>query len=223
MYTHIALQSTYQSLEIALFNDKILCDFIQEDKQHTSSLLIPRLQQLLERNNLALNDISFCTVNCGPAPFSSLRSVIASANGLFCATKIPLISVDGLKATFLELYDPAYEYTIVLLNAFNNELYYLLAQEYQIIQTGYKESTILLQEFKNKLPSTPIHFFGNGVALHKKLIEEIFGENAIINNSIEYCSIKQIGLLGLQKFESDEYLLTHLLPLYLKKHPVEKT
>ena len=133
MHSYIAIQNTYHIFEMALFINNQLHDQIHEDKRHTSSLFIPLLEQLLNRNNISLSSLDFCAVNCGPGPFSTLRSIIASANGLYFATKIPLIGIDGLDATFTEYYQSQYHYTIILLNAFNNDVYYLIAQEEPII------------------------------------------------------------------------------------------
>lgn len=223
MQKHLAIQSTYDIFEIGFFTDNHLCDTIQDDKWHTSSLLIPHLEQLLERNAVTLADISFITVNCGPAPFSSLRSLLATANGLHCAISIPLISIDGLNATFAEFYDHSYEHTVVLLNAFNNELYYLVAHKKQIIEIGYKNALSLFNELQRIIPSSEIiHFFGNGVILHKDQIEKIFDSNAFINYTIpQICSLNFLGNAGLSKFKINKYEVGYLKPLHLKKHLVE--
>ena len=224
MHKYLAIQSTYDSFEIGFFINNELCDSIRDDKWHTSSLLIPYIEQLMTRHAVTLNDISFITVNCGPAPFSSLRSLLATVNGLHYATKIPLISLDGLKATFSEFYDPVYENTVTLLNAFNNELYYLVAHKEKIIREGYKDALSLFNELHETIPSFEfIHFFGNGTALHKEQIEKIFGSYAVVNHPIpQMCSLGFLGYLGLAAFKSNEYEGGYLKPLHLKKHPVEQ-
>jgi tRNA threonylcarbamoyl adenosine modification protein YeaZ len=183
---------------MALFIDNKIIDKIEDDKRYTSKLFIPHLQQLLSKNAISFAELSFCVVNCGPGPFSTLRSIIASVNGLHAATNIPLIGIDGLEATFLEFYDPAYENTVVLLNAFNNESYYLIAAHNTILRTGYKNTELLLQEIAEEFPiNTP----------------------NIIDNKI--CSIEMIAQLGYEKYTHKEPSNKHLIPLHLKKHAVE--
>ena len=197
--SYIAIQHTHEAFEMALFIDNKLIDKISDDKRYTSTLLIPLLQQLLNKNGITLAELSFCVINAGPGPFSTLRSIIASVNGLHCAINIPLISIDGLEATFLEFYDSAYENTIVLLNAFNNETYYLVAQNHIIVSTGYKNTDIFLQEINSQfLPNTL----------------------NIINHKM--CSIETIAHLGYKKYITKKPSNTYLMPLHLKKHPVEK-
>jgi len=228
MPSYIAIQNTYDIFEMALFLNDTCVDHVQEDKRHTSKLFIPLLDQLLTKNSIQLSDLDFCAVNCGPGPFSTLRSIIASVNGLHLATGIPLIGIDGLQATFLEFYDPHYENTVVLLNAFNHEVYYLLAHKGQITATGYQKIDTLLEDLSLRAHS-PIHFIGNGVTLYHDLIKQVLGQHAIIaSNNPAMCSVAAIGALGIEKWchhqdgKPDGALAkTGLMPLHLKKHAVE--
>lgn len=196
--TYLAIQHTYNTFEMALFINNQFIDKMSEDKRHTSKLFIPLLQQLLSKNAIAFAELSFCAVNCGPGPFSTLRSILASVNGLHAATNIPLIGIDGLEATFLDFYDLAYENTIVLLNAFNNESYYLTATGDNIISTGYKNTDLLMQELAEQFSAGTIN---------------------VIDNKM--CSIEKIAQLGYEKYSNKESN-GYLMPLHLKKHPVER-
>jgi tRNA threonylcarbamoyl adenosine modification protein YeaZ len=221
MHSYIVIQNTYDVFEIALFINNKLTDKKREDKHNTSKLFIPLLDELLTKNSAKISDFDFCAVNCGPGPFSTLRSIIASVNGLHFATNIPLVSIDGLEATFLEFYDNSHENTVVLLNAFNNEVYYLIAHHDQILSKGYQKIDLFLQEIKQQIPDS-IHFIGNGVTLHQSLIQETFGNNAVIKKSNpSMCSVEMIGKVGLEKWLLKEGTTTYVMPLHLKKHAVE--
>lgn len=198
MSTYIAIQNTYDVFEIALFINNKLIDKVQEDKRHTSKLFIPLLQQLLSKHTISFAELSFCAVNCGPGPFSTLRSIIASVNGLHLATQVPLICIDGLEATFREFYNDSYENTIVLLNAFNNESYYLIAHDEEFVTTGYKKTELLLDQ-----------------------LQEQFAHNAINIIDNKMCSIETIGSLGYKQFTTHGPKLGYVMPLHLKKHAVE--
>ena len=222
MHLYLAIQNTYDIFEMALFQDKNFIDYLYEDKRYTSKMFIPLLDQLCVKNNIQFSDISFCAVNGGPGPFSTLRSIIASVNGLHLATHIPLIGIDGLEATFLEFYDNHYENTVILLNAFNHEVYYLIAQQETVINKGYKKIDLLLAEITQQYHNQPIHFIGNGVTLYHNLIQQTCGIHVITKKNMPpMCSIKTIGALGLQAFLNNQYTSDYLMPLYLKKHAVE--
>jgi tRNA threonylcarbamoyladenosine biosynthesis protein TsaB len=221
MHSYIAIQNTYEIFEIALFINNKLVDKQREDKHNTSRLFIPLLDKLLTKNNAKISDFDFCAVNCGPGPFSTLRSIIASVNGLHFATNIPLIGIDGLDATFLEFYDSNYQHTVVLLNAFNNEVYYLIADGKQIVSKGYQKIDTFLKQIQKTYPA-PINFIGNGVSLYKDLIADTLDDNAVIANPIpSFCSLETIAHMGLEALKTNNYTNNYLMPLHLKKHAVE--
>jgi tRNA threonylcarbamoyl adenosine modification protein YeaZ len=221
MHSYIAIQNTYDIFETALFINNTLVDKRCEDKHNTSKLFIPILDELLTKNGAKISDFDFCAVNCGPGPFSTLRSIIASVNGLHFATNIPLIGIDGLEATFLEYYDNSYENTVVLLNAFNNEVYYLIAHHDQILSKGYQKIDKFLQEIKHQIPDS-IHFLGNGLMLHQSLIKETLGNNTIIKETNPaMCSVEMIGKIGLERWLLKQGTTSVVMPLHLKKHAVE--
>ncbi len=235
MHSYIAIQNTYEVFEIALFIDNELTDKRREDKHNTSKLFIPLLDELLKNNNAKISDFDFCAVNCGPGPFSTLRSIIASVNGLHFATHIPLVDIDGLEATFLEFYDNKYENTVVLLNAFNNEVYYLIAHRDQILTKGYQKIDAFLSNlasaarpecpegvYRRVAKETQIHFIGNGVSLHQSLIKEKLGTNAVIKEpNPSMCSVEMVGKIGLEKWLLKQTSPGYVMPLHLKKHAVE--
>ncbi len=233
MHSYIAVQNTYEVFEIALFINNELISKKRENKYNASKLFIPLLDELLTQNNAKISDFDFCAVNCGPGPFSTLRSIIASVNGLHFATNIPLVGIDGLDATFLEFYDSNYQHTIVLINAFNNEVYYLIADGKQIISKGYQKIDTFLEQIKKTYPSlpsealcegrAPVNFIGNGVTLHQSLIQEQLGNNVIIAEpNPAMCSVEMIGKIGLEKWPLQQGATGPVMPLHLKKHSVER-
>ncbi len=223
MSIFIAIQNTYDTLELALFNDTNIIGKRADDKRNASRSFIPLLDDLLHTNNYCLQDLSFIAVNQGPGPFSSLRVVIASANGLHFASNIPLIGIDGLKAMVTEFQNAQYPNTTILLNAFNFDIYFARQTPNQKLITGYKKIDLFLQELRNHTPNTPIRFLGNATEMYRDKIQNIFGTYAIIPEPLTtHCSIKQIGLLGLKRWHAQESLSDQLLPLYLKKHPVQE-
>lgn len=200
MHKYLAIQQAEDIIEIGLFYEDQCVDVTSENKQHTSKFFLLLLEQLLSRNALNFADMAFCAVNCGPGPFSTIRSILASVNGLHCATGIPLISIDGLEARFIEFRDPTRTDILILVDAFNDESYYLRAFNDQIITTGYKKKELLYAE-----------------------IEQEFQNRDILIIDQKSCSIETIARIGYKKYGSQEKSAhDYLAPLYLKKHPVEQ-
>ncbi len=123
MITFAALQNTYHAIEIALFKNACLIESVHISKTDASKDILLNLDMLLQRHQVTLADLEFLAVNQGPGPFTTLRVVIATANGISFASKIPMIGIDALAAFMDEYTNPAYPITVALLNAFNDDLY----------------------------------------------------------------------------------------------------
>ncbi len=216
--TSLAIQSTYQSVQCALFHNNDLIECITLDKRVASKKLIPTISDLFYTHDLSLHDISFMSVNLGPAPFTTLRVVIATANGISFASDIPLIGIDGLQAIMLENKSTDHIPAVLLLDAFNKDVYFALRNKDHKIKKGCQKINNLLQELYEHFPKDePVRFLGNGAQLYKKEIEEVFKDRAVVSSdSVDACSIDQIGLLGWESWQNKNNLSKKLLPLYLK-------
>jgi tRNA threonylcarbamoyladenosine biosynthesis protein TsaB len=220
MALYLGIQNTYQIVELALFNDQELVDFVQEDKTRASTYFVSMLGTLLNTHHISWADLSFIAVNQGPGPFTTLRVVIASVNGLSFATKIPLIGIDALDALIFEYQNAQYPITIALLNAFSHDVYFAIERpESKHIEKGYENITHFLNRIKQSMPAEqPIHFIGNATEMYKQEITTIFGDQAFIPIELpQTASIKQIGLMGFKAWNQKIGLTDQLMPLYLKQ------
>ena len=95
---YLALQSTYSSVDLALFENQQCISFVQISKFTASSELIPAVKTSLAEHSMPLRELDFICANLGPAPFTTLRTTIVTVNGLGFATQIPLVGVNGLEA-----------------------------------------------------------------------------------------------------------------------------
>lgn len=232
----LAIQNTYQELEIALFNGSVCADVLRADNKSASKIFIPLVQKILTQNSIPLDTLNFIAVNQGPGPFTTLRTILASVNGLSFATNIPLIGIDGLIALLLEHRSTKYLHTIALLNAFNKDVYFGIEKPEKKLETGYNNIFNFLTDISGTPPTTQnfttnleqispretIRFIGNGTELYKNAIQDTFGLNAYIPTILPLtCSITQIGLMGLKRWQQHDRLTCQLLPLYLKKHAAQ--
>ncbi|MCL4229914.1 tRNA (adenosine(37)-N6)-threonylcarbamoyltransferase complex dimerization subunit type 1 TsaB [Candidatus Dependentiae bacterium] len=223
MSIFLSVQHTYSGVEIALFDKLHLQAAVSDDKKRASKTFIALIDELLASQQLHVRDIAFCAVNQGPGPFTTLRVVIASMNGLNFATKIPLIGIDGLDALVQE-YGVSHTPTIALLNAFTQDVYYAIHDASRsAYRKGYQNITTLLLELHATYPSQPLYFIGNGSLLHETLIKKILGEQAIFAQPLpEHCSINRIGLMGYHYWQNHMNISQQLSPLYLKTQELGK-
>mgnify|MGYP006306507357 CR=1 FL=1 len=216
MAKYLAIQNTYQEVQAALYNGNTIIAQKTISKYHASAQLIPTLQNLFDDHLLNLNEIAFIGVNIGPGPFTTLRTVMATVNGLAFSASIPLIGIDAFDAYCAQF--SAKTPFIILFNAFGSDVYYAI-KTFDEYQKGVMHINELLEVISKKYSSEAISFFGNGAMQYKKQIEE---KSFKVLDSEPYCTLKSIAHSSYQKWEHDKMGSQKLLPLYLKKHPAQK-
>ncbi len=218
MITFLSIHHTYDTVELALMQETRCIEQITESKLRASKRFVLMLDHLLRSGNLSMSHIAFMAVNQGPGPFTTLRTVISSVNGLYFATRTPLVGIDALDAMLQEYANPQVNNTVVLLNAYSNDVYFAMQQDGQELIKGCKNIDVLLAEIKNTITTQPIQFVGNGTRMHQNAITALFGNNAIIPDTVpETCSIEQIGRMGLHSWQETQTDHGYLQPLYLKQ------
>jgi tRNA threonylcarbamoyl adenosine modification protein YeaZ len=225
MTTFLAIQNTYEVIELALFDDSNVIDSATIDKKEATKTIVTVLHALLERNKCSLDSLKFFAVNQGPGPFTTLRVVIATMNGLAFATNIPLIGVDGLDALCAEEQDASYPITVVLLNAFNADVYYAIQVGDAYPQRkGCMKIDLFLKNLKIHIPDKNIRFLGNGAELYQQEIMTLFGIQAQLPSpQTQTCSVFMVGIMALVRWQQKNSLSSQLLPLYLKQFQTQTT
>jgi len=212
---YLVLQTDYEAISIGIWNgtQKIVTNSI--NKMHACQQLMPSILTILQKQSLTFNDLSFIAVNQGPAPFTTLRIVITTANGLSFAHKIPLIGIDAL-TTFAGEHTENQGVTVCLLNAFAQDLYFAITEN-KIITTGCKNSNIFLEELSKQFSDQTLTFIGNGADLFKEKIKHIFNERALFATpNPAYTNFEQTARVAYHHWLAKTNISETVLPLYLK-------
>ncbi len=228
---YLVLQSGYTAVHMALYEGPRLLERAYEDNKRSSKNLIPLVDTLLRQHGKVLSDCQFISVYQGPAPFTTLRVVIASANGLAFATRLSLVGIDGLKAFLLEQHEQAYDGTVVLLNAFCGDVYWgICDQARHEITTGCASSKDFFTVLKEYIAYSQggyrsvhprIKVVGNGLELYRSVLVEQLGDQVdiVIPEPVpDICSLETVAQLGLARWLKGEQVVNELLPLYLKSY-----
>jgi tRNA threonylcarbamoyladenosine biosynthesis protein TsaB len=210
---YFALQATYEHLEIGLFANNDRIEYRQDDKLSINRVLIDRLTIMLSNHDLSLEKIAFFVANAGPGPFSSLRVLLTTLNGISFARNIPLIGIDGLKLLIEEQTDEAWPITVALLNAYNNDCYYALQQPSKELEVG----CINIEQLPDVLPcNQPIRVIGQGAELFRPKLEQL--SSIFIDKTIpRHVSLNFIANKGFFLYKTDKIWPNQLFPLYLKQ------
>lgn len=229
--TFLSAQATYAHVHIALFKNSFCIDSILMHDARASSHLIPYFDQILKRNNVRLVDLDFIAIDRGPGAFTSLRTAIATVNGISFTRKVPAIGIDGRQALVLDAINTiktqqaiAQPVTIVtLLNAYNNDVYYSItevgpATEFKndLISSGYKKIEELLADLGTNWLSEGMIFVGNGAMLHQELIANTFSNRSIQIIQQETATADSIAHLALEHYQQDSTPCYRIEPNYVK-------
>ncbi len=79
-----------KKVTVALKQDNQEVDNLTDDNQFGSQVLLPLINQILEKHNLSLKDLTGIEVTTGPGSFVSLRVGVSVANALGFALNIPV-------------------------------------------------------------------------------------------------------------------------------------
>ena len=224
MTSFLCLQHTYEGVEAALFKNRDLIKKVFEGKKRSSKYFIAMIQFLLDDSDMNLDQLSFIAANKGPGPFTTLRVVLSSVNGLALAIKKPIIGIDGLDAILQEYRNPKYPVTVALLDAYSKDVYFGIEHDQSPErEKGYKNISVFLEDLKNFFQDKFVQFIGNGSEKYKENIIDLFGNQAVLDDPMpQTCSIEQVGKMAFEKWEKQIDLTDQLLPIYLKSMKITK-
>lgn len=220
MSLFLAINIGYINFEIGLYQDDILLGVIKESNKAISKQFVYLLNFLLVEHNKNVYDLDFIAANQGPAPFTSLRAILASINGISFITKVSLLGINGI-ACLLEQEIAVLNNNklVVLLNAFCQEIYYgIYNQEKKYmaksgIETGVSNINNFLEQLqKTRGKNTKINFIGNGAELYKDNIYIYFPEAVIYNRELKIDFLSKKAMLLWQ----ESLGVPELMPLYLR-------
>ena len=210
----LAVQSTYQGIELALYHGNFSDAQTFIDKKAATANLVSAIDRQLCAAGVTLDQLSFIAVNQGPAPFTTLRVVIATINGISFARNLPLVGVDGLRAFLAPYHDNVY--TLALLNAFAGQLYFALKGPGTFL-VGVDAASSVLAQVDALIGDHQVTVIGNGASLFQDAINQTFGIRAQINTPLEeFPPLSAIAASALKQWPMAQPVY-RLLPLYLKQ------
>ena len=210
----ITIQYPYQYLTISLSDNTTMVETQTISKFQAISLLIPTLKTMLDARNLTLADIACIGINTGPGPFNTLRSIIATANGISFAKQIPLVGCNGLDLMLQETDD---RNTVVILDAFGSDVYFAIKSNGK---QGYNSIENLITEL-NHSEQKMINFIGNGALKHQEYIVNNFAGSADFIENCLFASPQSLVDATCSKFSQGQ-IEKEIFPLYFAS-PVVKS
>jgi tRNA threonylcarbamoyladenosine biosynthesis protein TsaB len=219
MIYSLGLQATYTHIDVGIFQDGHLILSAEKNKTLASRELIPLCAALLMETQKSLSDLAYIAINQGPAPFTTLRTVITTVNGLAYATNIPLIGIDGLTLLLdesLQRYAGSSQTPVVVLHAFGNDVYCGYKQSDGTSFFGCVSLPECIEQLSKKSGTTYV-LVGNGALMHQESFKESLGDRVVIPEMAQpYASLTALGEHAWKDWQAKK-TTAQAQPLYLKK------
>lgn len=217
MNKHILVfYSRYTDVQGALFIGNHCAGFFTEDKRRASTTLLARTDDLLRDHALTISDIDCIAASAGPAPFTTLRVVISTVNGLGFATQKPLIGINTLELLCKEQQQDC----IALLNAFCEDVYFCIYRHAtESVEMGCANIDTFLESLTKTKSDSAYLFIGNGTELYRDKIQEVLGEFALIPDPCPLeASLQALGAAATKALLKRAQTEIQIAPLYFKEY-----
>lgn len=203
-----------------LQEEKIICEKTVDNNMTHSVNLLPVINDILKSSNVSIGQITKIAVSAGPGSFTGIRIGISTAKALAHANNIPIIAVptlDALAYNVIELMQ--HDYIVVpIMDARRNQVYtaiYILDGFFER-KSDYLTIEInnLIEYVKSFLKNhgyTKCIFVGDGVYVHKEIIEQV---GIIADSDFVFQKASSVGVLS-KDFNSITY--NQLEPIYIRK------
>ena len=214
----LAFDTTNTTLSVAiLFNTKLVAkkDIIEPNRQ--AEMLIPSIEECLNQAGIWYQDLNLIAFTNGPGSFTGVRIGYSCAKALKIAVNIPIVAVSSLEAIAYHYRsgvcdEQNYQKILVVNDAKLDEFF---TQEFVIENGGIKSSfeaiIIKSEDIKNFLPQEQFLIVGSAKLMIKDVVE-----NAIIFQQEDFIDAKNIALLALEKYHTNNNI-EDSQALYIRK------
>ena len=207
-------------LAIDTSNDEVIDELNLEDEKTHSENLMPLLDKILKKNNIALKNIKLIACSVGPGSFTGIRIGIASIKPIAEVLCVPVASVTSLETLAKNIEISEKETIVSLIDARNNQVYCgIFSSTYQAKEAYLADDIHTVLEKVKAYHN--IIFVGNGAILHQTLLKQVIPNAKFSENNKQ--SAVNVGKLGYQKYqENNLYTADTIAPIYLRKSQAER-
>lgn len=223
----LALETSSMVASAAIINeDKLLAEFTINNQKTHSQMLMPIVEQVIDRLNLTPYDIDVFAVSSGPGSFTGIRIGVATVKSLAQALNKPVVGVSGLDGLAFNMVH--FNGVICpMMDARNGQVYTALYRsngvEIEMLENYMAIRVVDLAALLLRAGET-VMFCGEGAHIHKDLLTKELGERAkFAQSSFMFQKASSIAVLALKKANLNELLnYNELQPYYLRKSQAEQ-
>lgn len=210
----LALDTSTEYCSVALWRDGSVDVRDAMAGQTHSQLLLPMVDQLLQRHGLALQDLDGIAFGCGPGSFTGLRIACGVTQGLAFGRGLPVVGISTLLALAEAVQS---ERVVCCLDARMGEIYHAA---YARSGGGWRtvhEAALCAPDSAPSLPSGSWVGCGGAFSVYGTALKKRYeGRLSEIRPDL-YPHAREIAALGARQFEQGNGLRAdEALPVYLR-------
>ncbi len=195
---------------IALLKEQqIVHKFSQSADFGQADFLLPEIDNILKKENITMQDVSYISATTGPGSFAGLRAGISIIKGISIA--LPSIKVIGLNCfeVYLSELQQLSEYNLVVIETKRQDFYAQVFNEKKepITQPMSASKEDILSIIKGKKTS----IIGDGVQRFLQTPSGLCFESIVLSDSLD---IKALANLAYNKYQNKTF--NYVKPLYIK-------
>ena len=202
------------SIAVSENNDIIKEENLLLDRQH-SSLLVPKIKELLKGVNLSIDEIDVFVVGLGPGSFTGLRIGASAVKGFGIALGKPCIGVASIDAMALNV-DGREGQIVPVIDAKRGNVYSAIyIRKNNRITKRTKYLLLKIDDVMKKVKGAAI-FLGDGVSLYKENIERLRKGSIFLEEGYWYPRASNLIKLAFPEAKKNKKRsLSRLNPIYL--------
>lgn len=222
----LSFDTTNETFSVAIAGEKkVKQSFFSETSGMQAEMLIPKIEELLNKGGIWYSDLSGIAFTTGPGSFTGLRVGFSVAKALHIATNLPLIGVNCLEAI-------AYPYSqnkkyesrdiLVVMDARQKNIF---IQRFDSDLKALTEPAIIKynsDELVKFLPDDENDFVvcGSGKELIRDIVKDL-EKSFIIEDDNDIIDAQNVAKLGVVRLENKE-IDNDVEPLYLRPPRISK-
>lgn len=212
----LGIDTSSSNLSIALSDDKtiILSESQFVERRH-SSVLVPKIQAMLQKAGIAINRIDGFIVGLGPGSFTGLRIGVSTVKGFGLALGKPCVGIASIDAIAMNN-TLACDMVIPIIDAKRGQVYACIYKREGNKFIRLTQFLLLpVDELLKKVKGRPV-FLGDGLKLYRGSIER-FNKSAIfLGEDCWYPKAEHLIMLGFDNIKRHKNTsMEKLKPLYL--------
>lgn len=208
------IDTALETASVCLSRDGEVLEMLKNDRQKDhAAWLHGAVAQMMERQGLAMRDLSAVAVSIGPGSYTGLRVGLSTAKGFCYALKIPLIGVNTLEMIASAAAGDAVDLICPMIDARRMEVF--MAVYNRELEEIRKPAAVILhpQSFDDLLANHHLTFCGSG----SNKLQAIF-EHPKARFSAAVADASQLSVIASIHYQRGLFAdLAYTEPLYLKE------